>query len=118
MTVATSVPAANAAKSTKRPWSRTVLVLLAAGLIACSCSQSATSTKGTIGPHTSTPVNATAALHARPSPGCTAPTRSEVTLARRTVTVDGTQRWFLISTPPGASATRPTPVVFDFHGLG
>jgi polyhydroxybutyrate depolymerase len=117
MTVATSVPAANAAKSAKRSGSRTGLALLAAGLIACACSQSATSTKGTIAPHASTPANATAALHARPSPGCTSSTRSEVTLARRTVTVDGTQRWFLISTPPGASATRPTPVVLDFHGL-
>jgi polyhydroxybutyrate depolymerase len=34
------------------------------------------------------------------------------------VTVDGTDREYLLSVPGGYDPTRPAPLIFDFHGLG
>lgn len=105
---------------TVRTLLRAALVALVAGLIVSACSQpdnQMTGTTGTTRPERPTTANATATVHGRPSPGCSTSTRSEVTLARRTVTVGDVQRWYLISTPPDTSAAHPVPAVLDFHGL-
>ena len=50
-----------------------------------------------------------------PSPGCSSAAMAPVTKERRTLTVDGAQRWYLVTVPP--EATDPAPLVLDFHGL-
>jgi polyhydroxybutyrate depolymerase len=57
---------------------------------------------------------ATAVITAR-SPGCAHPRSPELSVAPRAVSVAGTTRTYLISTP--APSRSPLPVVLDFHGL-
>jgi polyhydroxybutyrate depolymerase len=41
-----------------------------------------------------------------------------VTLERQDVTVDGVDRWYLLTTPPAHPGAGPLPLVVDVHGLG
>ena len=84
---------------------------MAGGLLACSCSQGASK------PSASPAAQMASTTPAKPSAGCaTSPGSKELTLAREDLTVSGTKRWYLISTP--RSDTKPLPLVLDFHGLG
>jgi polyhydroxybutyrate depolymerase len=52
-----------------------------------------------------------------PSEGCgTGAPGSELTEEHRSITVDGQERWFLLTTPPPAG-DEPLPLLLDFHGL-
>jgi polyhydroxybutyrate depolymerase len=53
-----------------------------------------------------------------PSEGCGAEgaARPEETEEHHSITVDGDERWFLLTTPPPADA-GPLPLLLDFHGL-
>jgi len=81
------------------------VVLLALALMAAAC------TSG------SPPPGMAATAPVRPSGGCSLPASPELTLAKQTLDVDGAARWYLISTPPPATAVRPEALVLDFHGL-
>jgi len=65
-------------------------------------------TTATEGPATGPPVA---------SPGCGASTTGSVDAERRTVDVDGTERWYLLTTPAEHDGETPLPVVIDFHGI-
>lgn len=54
-----------------------------------------------------------------PSQGCApgAAPATEVTDERRTLTVAGVERWYLITMPAPATPPEPMPLVLDFHGL-
>jgi poly(3-hydroxybutyrate) depolymerase len=52
----------------------------------------------------------------RASGGCGKPAAAGVTT--RHVTVGGTGREYLLSIPDGYDASKPAPLLFDFHGLG
>lgn len=81
------------------------MVLLVLAIVAAACSSG------------SPPAGAAAPRPARPSGGCSVPAQPELTLAKQTLAVDGTARWYLISTPPPTTAVRPEALVLDFHGL-
>jgi polyhydroxybutyrate depolymerase len=50
-----------------------------------------------------------------PSPGCAKDQAAPAVQERRTLEVDGAERWYLLTVPP--DATDPAPLVLDFHGL-
>jgi polyhydroxybutyrate depolymerase len=67
-----------------------------------------------------------------PSPGCAKAPPASVTNQRQDIDVEGTSRWYLLTTPapttpsptaatkkaaPGPGAAGPRPLVVDFHGL-
>ena len=103
---------------------RVVASLVALGVVASACSQSSpaalskTSESRTTGDSgRSTGAATVATVAPRPSPGCASAPQAELTLAKRTLTVDRKARWYLISTPPSSSRVRPLPLVLDIHGL-
>lgn len=123
-----------AAESYRKPLRFTFcasICFVTAGVLATACSQSSSA-----GAHKSAPSHQAAAklttLAPRRSSGCSLQEQPALTLAKRTLTVDGTTRWYLISTPaastspPASTApppststqTEPLPLVLDFHGLG
>ncbi len=105
-------------RTPKRPLVRAVVLVLAVGALGSACSQSGTSATRVSHPNDPKTARATATLPARPSPGCSLSGRTELTLAKQTVVVGRSARWYLISTPPDSAGMRPRPVVLDFHGLG
>jgi polyhydroxybutyrate depolymerase len=94
-------------------------VFAAVALLAGSCSspgatRSSTATAtagGATGPNTGAPL---------PSPGCAGPATAAVAVAgqRQDVTVDGVDRWYLLTTPTTRPGAGPLPLVVDVHGLG
>ena len=98
---------------------RVGFIVLAAGLVTSACSQAGGGVAVGTGPSTSKTAGATATtLPARPSAGCSSSAHAELTLTKKTLTVAGATRWYLISTPTEVSGDRPMPLVLDFHGLG
>lgn len=102
--------------------------LLAASLLLAGCSgadeRSGAATTSKAGapatgraPTTAAPPGEAADGPARPSPGCSTSTTRSVTDERRTVMVGGTERWYLLTTPPEHDGRSPVPLVLDFHGL-
>ncbi len=64
------------------------------------------------------------AAPAVPSPGCGGGDVAEVALSttsireeRRTLDVDGVERWYLVTVPEAHDGAVPLPLVLDFHGL-
>jgi polyhydroxybutyrate depolymerase len=53
----------------------------------------------------------------RPSAGCDAEPQGPVVEEERTLTVDGTDRRYLLSVPSSHDGAEPLPVVLSFHGL-
>lgn len=53
-----------------------------------------------------------------PSAGCSTSTQGPVVEERRTLTVNGNERWFLVTVPGAHDGTTPLPLVIDYHGLG
>jgi polyhydroxybutyrate depolymerase len=94
-----------------------MLIGLAIAVLASACSQSGNPPKSETHSSSPTKARATNIVPAHPSSGCSLPKHPELTLAKQTIVVDGTARWYLISTPPDSTG-RPDPVVLDFHGLG
>jgi polyhydroxybutyrate depolymerase len=60
-----------------------------------------------------------AGIEARPSAGCgaAATTAAPTTRERRTIDVDGTERWYLLSVPAAHDGTEPLSLVVELHGL-
>ncbi|MCC5952937.1 MAG: prolyl oligopeptidase family serine peptidase [Acidimicrobiia bacterium] len=58
-----------------------------------------------------------AAAPPRPSAGCGTTEVGAVRTEERTIDVDGTERWYLLTTPEEHDGTTPLPVVISFHGL-
>ncbi len=52
-----------------------------------------------------------------PSAGCGTATMAPVEELRVDVEIDGTERWYLLTVPPGHDGETPIPLVVDFHGL-
>jgi polyhydroxybutyrate depolymerase len=53
-----------------------------------------------------------------PSPGCGVSQVGAVSKEQHTLDIDGTDRWFLLTTPTAHDGQTPLPLVLDFHGLG
>lgn len=117
-----------------------VAVLAVVGAVACSSDDDATPRPSVSGASTAAPTTAStttteASIAPVPSPGCR--NRGEapaVTDQRREIDVDGTTRWYLLTTPgpaatssstssstststSGAAEPDPLPLLLDFHGL-
>ena len=56
-------------------------------------------------------------IEARPSAGCGASSATPANRERRTIDIDGTERWYLLSVPASHSGTEPMPLVVELHGL-
>ena len=100
------------------------VVVCAVLLVAAACSSTDSASDDTSSPvgtdtaGTSAPATPAAGAPV-PSPGCdgTATAGGAVTEEERTIDVDGTERWYLLTTPESNDGTTPLPVVFDWHGL-
>lgn len=90
-------------------WIFSAIALFMIASVASSCSQSAS-------PEPAKKAVAVT-VEAHPSPGCSSGSHPEITLMKQTVSVNGVERWYLISTPPDETRSHPSPVVLDFHGL-
>ncbi|HEV2641363.1 MAG TPA: PHB depolymerase family esterase, partial [Candidatus Elarobacter sp.] len=97
---------------------------VAAGCALASCSASSPQTAAT--PLTSTAVSPTSAttttaiaaarpIAARPSPGCARRTLG-ASPPTETFAAEGVDGSYIATTPPGAVARKPLPVIFDLHG--
>jgi polyhydroxybutyrate depolymerase len=53
-----------------------------------------------------------------PSAGCGTTTQGPVVEEKRTVVVNGAERWFLVTVPGAHDGSTPLPLVIDYHGLG
>ena len=96
-----------------------VALALAGGLLAAACSGGATSAGPGGSPAQGTPAAADSGTGpAVPSAGCSAPPPAPMDNVKQTITVDGTERWYLITTPAAGVGPKARPVVFDIHGLG
>jgi polyhydroxybutyrate depolymerase len=58
-----------------------------------------------------------AEVAAEPSPGCSAGATAAALDDRRTIDVDGEERWYLWTAPEHSPGASPMPLVLDFHGL-
>lgn len=56
-------------------------------------------------------------IPAVPSAGCGRSTVGALARERRTLTIAGEERWFLLTTPTAHDGTDPLPLVVEFHGL-
>jgi polyhydroxybutyrate depolymerase len=105
---------------------------LAVVVLCASCSSSGTAPTGTTSPAARTASTAVDDAAPVPSSGCTRAQAGPLTNQRRTVDVDRTTRWYLVSTPSPATpsptavkstsstkagAAIPRPMVVNFHGL-
>lgn len=67
---------------------------------------------------TSAPTTTTTEAEPRPSGGCGSTSAAgPVVEEERTLTVDGTERRYLLTVPTAHDGAAPLPVVLDFHGL-
>ncbi len=100
-----------------------VAVVVVGAILLGACGGSATPERSTGGSTstTSTPAGGSGRSAAGsgapvPSAGCAATGTPATTLERRTLPVDGEERWYLLTGP--ASDGTPKPLVLDLHGLG
>lgn len=93
------------------------MVIVVVAVLAGACSSPRATGSSTTTAATTAGVNAGRPL---PSPGCSGPaaTATSVSGQRQDVTVDGVDRWYLLTTPPMRPGAGPVPVVVDVHGLG
>ncbi len=104
------------------------LVMVCAG---CSTSATANSAQRSASPNTALKMATGSPV---PSSGCATPPEAPVTNQRQDIEVDGTSRWYLLTTPApttasptvaaassgakaAAGSSIPRPLVVDFHGL-
>src|SRR5580698_2387729 len=93
---------------------RGLLVILVLSITAAACSSSP-GVSARVG--TTKPAQESAGAGAPvASAGCSSPAPVSETELRQNVTVDGVQRWYLLTTPPTHKGA-PLPVVVDLHGL-
>lgn len=97
----------------------TLLVAVSSLGVACGggTDNAARSSTGTDTASSTTTSSPAADAATRGSAACSSGTGGTVLNERRTVDVDGTDRWYLLSTPPTNDGTTPLPLVLDFHGL-
>src|SRR5690348_13160414 len=104
---------------------RWVTVLVAAMVtVSAACGGSAANGAGPQGSSatpgtTNAPAGTTttsAPAPATPSPGCGKSTVAAVDAEKHTMTVDGAERYYLLTTPAAHDGHTPLPLVFDFHG--
>lgn len=92
---------------------RGLIAIVVVSIIAAACSSphsagsAATSNTPDMSVNSGAPVAST---------GCSSPASVSVTQLRQNVTVDGVQRWYLLTTPTTHKGA-PLPVVVDLHGL-
>jgi polyhydroxybutyrate depolymerase len=110
----------NVSANETRPVVRSAAVkrffLALAVLSLAACTNSSGSTTSAPEP-TSTTTTAPGSGPAVPSAGCGTSTEKATDADRRTLTVDGEERWYLLTTPPAHDGKEPLPLVLDFHGL-
>lgn len=98
-----------------------VLVVLCAVGAGCSTTTETTDTTDTTettGRTDTTQAPPATTIAPEPSAGCTAARPlADLTSAERHLDVDGTDRWYLASVPADSVASKPLPLVVDFHGL-
>ncbi len=106
-----------------------VAVLAALALVAaCSGDDSASSGTSTTSTTSGSGTSAPDRIEPVPSAGCAAAasnasgsnagvTNAGVTDERRTLDVEGVERWYLLTTPPAGTGNDPMPLLLDFHGL-
>jgi polyhydroxybutyrate depolymerase len=90
---------------------KTILVPVAVGILTCSSALLARQTER-IGPGTAPAMG---------SAGCARALGANLTVgntATRTITSGGSKRSYLVHVPANYDATRPAPVVLNFHGFG
>jgi polyhydroxybutyrate depolymerase len=104
--------------SSLRPHPLVLAAALAALMSSCSSDQAAPTTTEatttTVDP-TAAPTDQVAAAAPVPSSGCGTTGTHAVHEERRTL--PGSERWYLVTTPPEHDGTTPLPLVLDFHGL-
>ncbi len=92
---------------------RGLAVVLVVSIVAGACSSSGAGS----GSASATSAKAAAGAAAPvPSTGCALPASASVDQLRQDITVDGSARWYLLTTPSTSRGT-PLPVVIDLHGL-
>ncbi|MCU1353916.1 MAG: poly(3-hydroxybutyrate) depolymerase [Acidimicrobiales bacterium] len=104
-------------------------LLVGVTLLVAGCSGSSAKPAASTAAPSSTPASADASTTTRgasstastaapvPSAGCGSSQVGALHEQRRTVQVQGTERWYLLTAPKPASGTRPRPLVVDLHGL-
>jgi len=92
---------------------RTLVAAAVLSIGAGACSSAATQKSS---PPTKAAAGAIGTGAPLPSAGCSSPAPVSVTELRQNVTVDGSQRWYLLTTPPTHKGDA-LPVVVDLHGL-
>jgi polyhydroxybutyrate depolymerase len=108
----------------RKKWTLAAVIATAAVSMVAGCTSS-----GAMSPAPSNSTKGAVAAGAPiPSAGCATPAAAPVTDLRQDVEVDGTARWYLLTTPsprtPSPTSTSsiggapvPRPLVLDFHGL-
>lgn len=91
-------------------------------VVAVSACSGGVSTNGATGPAPTTPATAApsttaAPPPAKPSPGCGTSTTRAVDKEQRNLDVNGTDRFYLLTTPAAHDGKTPLPLVVDLHGL-
>lgn len=92
------------------------MIIAALALAACSNGTNKT-TEPESAASTTTTTTAPGRGPAVPSGGCGTSTQPAVDAERRTLTIGGQERWYLLTTPPAPDAKKPLSLVLDFHGL-
>ena len=93
--------------------------MVAALAMCAACSDGTTDVAGSATTSASTTTTTEAAPQPVPSEGCRgdATASAPVTDERRTIDVDGVERWYLLTTPAQPADQEPMALVLDFHGL-
>lgn len=108
---------------------RLAALALAVSLLAAGCGgddgdEAGPTTASTTSTSPSSSTTGPAVAEAMPSPGCGGGDVAQVGARvegireeRRTLDVDGVERWYLVTVPEAHDGAVPVPLVLDFHGL-
>jgi polyhydroxybutyrate depolymerase len=91
---------------------RHLVVLLVLAATAGACSRS-----GDVAAPRATTTTAPARVAPVPSEGCGHSSVTPLARERRTVSIAGQERWYLLTSPPAHDGTTPLPLVVELHGL-
>src|SRR5438128_2530090 len=100
-----------------RRMSRPPVVAALLGLVlltVAGCARGDDGERGAAAPTTTT--TTAKEIPAVPSPGCVESTVGVVAQERRTVSVNGEERWYLLTSPPAHDGATPLPLVVELHG--
>jgi len=104
---------------------RTLVLLVSLLIVSAACGggddgSNATPTTSTSGMSTTAAPDYPADVEPVPSPGCDAgvpPRAVPLERERRTLTIGGEERWYLLSVPRSHDGVTPQPLVVELHGL-